>query len=78
MMFEHDSIADIHEDKLVEYLLAVPYWRNWMFGHHGIPRDPICRDRVPLSTVREDSRGKVILTSCFAAQIVSKKRSRTR
>jgi hypothetical protein len=51
MMFEHDSIADIHEDKLVEYLLAVPYWRNWMFGHHGIPRDPICRNRVPLSTV---------------------------
>ena len=51
MMFEHDSIAEIHEDKLVEYLLAVPYWRNWMFGHHGIPGDPICRDRVPLSTV---------------------------
>jgi len=25
MMFEYDSIADIHEDKLVEYLLAVPY-----------------------------------------------------
>ena len=50
-MFEHDSIADIHEDKLVEFLLAVPYWRHWMFGHHGIPSDPICRDRVPLNTV---------------------------
>jgi hypothetical protein len=51
MMFEHDSIADIHEEKLVEYLLAVPYWRHWMFDHHGIPSDPIYRDRVPLTTV---------------------------
>jgi hypothetical protein len=51
MMFEHGSIADIHEDKLVEYLLQVPYWRNWMFSHYGIPRDPIFRDRVSLSTV---------------------------
>jgi hypothetical protein len=51
MMFEHESVADIHEDKLVEYLLAVPYWRQWMFGHYGIPSDPIYRDRVPLGTV---------------------------
>ena len=50
-MFEHDSVADIHEDKLVEYLLAVPYWRQWMFGHYSIPSDPIYRDRVPLGTV---------------------------
>ena len=50
-MFEHDSIADIHEDKLVKYLLAVPYWRHWMFDHYGIPRDPICRDKVLLSTI---------------------------
>jgi hypothetical protein len=50
-MFEHDSVADIHEDKLVEYLLAVPYWRQWMFGHYGIPGDPIYRDRVSLGTV---------------------------
>jgi hypothetical protein len=47
-MFEHDSIADIHEDELVQYLLAVPYWRHWMFGHFGIPDDPIYKERVPL------------------------------
>jgi hypothetical protein len=51
MMFEQDSIADIHEDKLVEYLLAVPYWRQWVFGHYGIPDHPIYRERVPLDTV---------------------------
>jgi len=50
MMFEHDSIADIHEDKLVEYLLAVPYWRQWMFGHLGLPEGPIYKERVPLDT----------------------------
>ena len=50
-MFEHDSIADIHEGKLVKYLLAVPYWRQWMFGHYGIPSDPIYRDMVSLNTV---------------------------
>ena len=50
-MFEHDSVADIHEDKLVEYLLAVPYWRQWMFGHYGIPADPIYKERVSLHTV---------------------------
>jgi hypothetical protein len=49
-MFEHDSIADIHEDKLVEYLLAVPYWRQWMFGHFGIPEEMIYKERVPLDT----------------------------
>lgn len=50
MIFGHDSIADIHEDKLVEYLLSVPYWRQWMFGHFGIPEDPIYRERVSLDT----------------------------
>ena len=49
-MFEHDSIANIHEDRLVEYLLAVPYWRQWMFGHYGIPDDPIYKQRVTLNT----------------------------
>ena len=49
-MFEHDSIADIHEDKLVEYLLAVPYWRQWKFGHLGFPEGPIYKERVPLDT----------------------------
>lgn len=50
MCFEHHSIADIHEEKLVHYLLAVPYWRKWMFGHFGIPDDPIYKERVPLDT----------------------------
>src|SRR6185312_77740 len=50
-MFEQDSIADIHEDKLVEYLLTDPYWRQWMFGHYGIPSDPIYQDRLLLNTV---------------------------
>jgi hypothetical protein len=49
-MFEYDSIADIHEDKLVQYLLAVPYWRQWMFGHLGIPDDPTYKERVPLDS----------------------------
>jgi hypothetical protein len=50
MMFQHDSIANVHEGKLVEYLLAVPYWRQWMFGHYGIPDSPIYKERVPLNT----------------------------
>ena len=45
-MFDHNSIADIREEELVQYLLAVPYWRHWMFGHQGIPEDPIYRERV--------------------------------
>jgi hypothetical protein len=50
VMFEHDSIADIHEGKLVQYLLGVPYWRSWMFQHSGIPENPTYRERVPLDT----------------------------
>jgi hypothetical protein len=49
-MFLHDSIADIRENDLVDYLLAVPYWRQWMFGHYGIPANPIYKARVPLDT----------------------------
>jgi hypothetical protein len=49
-VFEHESIANIPEGKLVEYLLAVPYWRQWMFGHFGIPEDPIYKHSVPLNT----------------------------
>jgi len=51
MMFEHDSIANIHEGKLVEYLHAVPYWRQWMFGHYGIPENPIYRTEISLTAV---------------------------
>lgn len=47
----HESTADIREGNLVEYLLAVPYWRRWMFDHYGIPDDPIYMDMVPLITV---------------------------
>jgi hypothetical protein len=50
-MFDHDSIADIHEKELVEYLLAVPYWQSWTFQHFGIPKDLVYRECVPTETV---------------------------
>lgn len=49
-MFEHDSIADIPEDKLVEYLLAVPYWRSTLLGIYGVPREVVDRQRVLLNS----------------------------
>lgn len=50
MTFIHDSIADIHEGSLVEYLIGVPYWRAWTFQHFGIPKKPVYRERVPLNS----------------------------
>jgi hypothetical protein len=46
----HPSIADIHEDKVVEVLLSDPLWRSDKFELYGNPRGVLDKQRVPLQT----------------------------
>lgn len=44
----HESIADIPEDKLVERLLCDPIWATEMFELYGNPQGTLKKTRVPL------------------------------
>jgi hypothetical protein len=60
----HDSIADIHEDKVVERLLSDPLWRSDMFELYGNPRGVLDRQKVPLQTAPGGFKGDVDVLLC--------------
>lgn len=60
----HRSIADIHEDELVQRLLSDPLWRVEMFGLHGIPKEVADKRKVQLEAAPGDFRGDVDVLLC--------------
>jgi hypothetical protein len=52
--WNHDSIADIPERKLVARLMQEPHWRERLTGIHGIASDSEYALEVPLTGLPED------------------------
>ncbi len=64
----HPSIADIPEDRLVEHLLAHPYWRDAVLSTHGIPDNPLDFQRVSLNDAPGGLQGDVDILVCAKDQ----------
>lgn len=59
---EHPSLANIPEAKLVERLLADPYWRSNIVTLFGMPGDPVVLQMVSLNSapgIRTEGPGDV-------------------
>src|ERR1700722_14539166 len=59
----HNSLAEIHEDKLVDRIVTDIQWGREFFQLHGMPSGIESRKRVPLQTAPRNPKGDIDVLS---------------
>ena len=54
----HESLAEIHEDKLVDRIVTDILWGREFFQFYGMPSGMINRQCVPLHSAPAQSQGR--------------------